>query len=192
LLDATYHIEEYGPQRVPLVAHLRGDALTDLGELDEAKSMYLAAREGATQQGRRGILWRVLLSLGKLAATQKRWAEAETMFNETRKLLMDLAEPISDEQIRTIFLERSLALIPEIPVAGARKAAKQAFGNLTQREREVAALIGDGFSNRQIAEKLFITERTAERHVSNILLKLDFHTRAEIAAWIVERQNRDR
>ena len=151
--------------------------------------MYSAARQGATQQGRRGILWRVVLSIGKLAASQKQWAEAETAFAETRKLLSELAEPISDQRIRINFLQHSLALIPEIPAAGVRMAAKQAFGNLTEREREVAALIAEGLSNRQIAEKLFITERTTERHVSNILLKLNFHTRLEIAEWISERQS---
>jgi non-specific serine/threonine protein kinase len=62
---------------------------------------------------------------------------------------------------------------------------------LTAREQEVAALIAEGRSNRQIAEKLFITERTTERHVSNILLKLNFHSRAEITEWISRRPGGD-
>lgn len=184
LLAATRHIDEYGPQGVPRIAHLRGDALASLGEADDARSMYTAARQGAIQQGRGGILWRILLSSGKLAVLQKQWGEAEAAFAETRRLLSELAEPISDERIRASFLERSLARIPEIPAAGSRKAAKQAFGNLTAREREVADLIAEGRSNREIAEKLFITERTAERHVSNILLKLNFHSRGQIAEWV--------
>jgi non-specific serine/threonine protein kinase len=54
---------------------------------------------------------------------------------------------------------------------------------LTPREREGAALIARGASNRQIATRLVIAERTAMRHVEHILNKLGVHSRAEIAAW---------
>jgi predicted ATPase/DNA-binding CsgD family transcriptional regulator len=57
---------------------------------------------------------------------------------------------------------------------------------LTAREREVAALIAHGLSNRQIASRLVIAERTAEGHVQSILNKLGFGSRAQIAAWAVE------
>jgi DNA-binding CsgD family transcriptional regulator len=56
------------------------------------------------------------------------------------------------------------------------------FGNLTPREREVLGLIADGRTNRQIAETLFITQKTASVHVSNILSKLDVANRGEAAA----------
>ena len=58
-------------------------------------------------------------------------------------------------------------------------------GGLTPREREVAALVTRGLSNRQIAAALAITERTAENHVEHILAKLGFRTRVQIAAWAV-------
>jgi non-specific serine/threonine protein kinase len=54
---------------------------------------------------------------------------------------------------------------------------------LTPREREVAALIARGFTNRQIAATLVITPRTADTHVRNILTKLELHSRAQVAAW---------
>jgi predicted ATPase/DNA-binding SARP family transcriptional activator/DNA-binding CsgD family transcriptional regulator len=57
---------------------------------------------------------------------------------------------------------------------------------LTRREREVAALIGRGYSNRRIAEELGITERTAETHVSRVLRKLGLRSRTQIAAWAIE------
>jgi DNA-binding NarL/FixJ family response regulator len=57
---------------------------------------------------------------------------------------------------------------------------------LTGREREVAALIAQGLSNREIAARLVIAERTAEGHVQSILNKLGFNSRAQIAAWAVE------
>ena len=57
---------------------------------------------------------------------------------------------------------------------------------LSHREREVATLVALGLSNRQIAEELVIAESTVERHVANILSKLAFHSRAQIAVWTVE------
>src|SRR5690242_11839785 len=55
---------------------------------------------------------------------------------------------------------------------------------LTPREQEVAALVAEGLTNRQIAERLFIAERTAEHHVEQIRSKLGFHSRAQVAAWV--------
>jgi len=55
---------------------------------------------------------------------------------------------------------------------------------LTRREREVAALVAEGITNRQIAEALFISERTAQTHVQHILNKLGFSSRSQIAAWV--------
>ena len=54
---------------------------------------------------------------------------------------------------------------------------------LTERQREVAALVARGLTNRQIGEVLVITEGTANLHVKHILHKLGFATRAQIAAW---------
>jgi len=57
---------------------------------------------------------------------------------------------------------------------------------LTAREREVAALIARGYSNRDIANELVIADGTAANHVQHILDKLGFDTRAQIAAWAAE------
>jgi non-specific serine/threonine protein kinase len=56
---------------------------------------------------------------------------------------------------------------------------------LTPREREVAALVAQGLTNRQIGAALVITEGTARLHVKHILHKLGFSSRAQIAAWAV-------
>jgi predicted ATPase/DNA-binding CsgD family transcriptional regulator len=55
---------------------------------------------------------------------------------------------------------------------------------LTRREREVAALVAQGLSNRQVAERLVISKRTADAHVEHILAKLGFSSRTEIAAAV--------
>ena len=55
---------------------------------------------------------------------------------------------------------------------------------LTPREREIAALIARGLSNRAIADELVISQATVARHVANMLTKLGFSSRARIAAWV--------
>ncbi len=60
---------------------------------------------------------------------------------------------------------------------------KEKFGGLTPREREVAVLIAQGKSNPEIAEQLVVSERTVTTHVSNILSKLEFTSRTQIASW---------
>jgi non-specific serine/threonine protein kinase len=67
------------------------------------------------------------------------------------------------------------------------RAAKEAFGGLTAREREVAALIAQGKSNREIAEDLVVSERTVESHVSNIMFKLGVQSRRQIREWVIEK-----
>jgi predicted ATPase/DNA-binding NarL/FixJ family response regulator len=55
---------------------------------------------------------------------------------------------------------------------------------LTKREAEVAVLVAEGLSNRAIAETLVLSKRTVDGHVEHILSKLDFTSRAQIAAWV--------
>ncbi|WP_410539092.1 response regulator [Streptomyces sp. KL2] len=57
--------------------------------------------------------------------------------------------------------------------------------SLTEREREVLALIADGRSNREIARHLVLSEKTVKTHVSNILMKLDLADRTQAALWAV-------
>ena len=56
---------------------------------------------------------------------------------------------------------------------------------LTERERQVLTLVAGGASNRTIAEALFISERTARTHVSNILMKLGLRSRTQAALWAI-------
>ena len=56
--------------------------------------------------------------------------------------------------------------------------------SLTRREREIAALVATGLTNREIAGQLYLSVRTVEVHVDHILSKLGFRTRTQLAAWI--------
>ena len=70
---------------------------------------------------------------------------------------------------------------------GAHRSARLPSEPLTKRELEVAALIETGLSNREIAERLVISKRTADGHVERILAKLGFSSRAQVAAWMARR-----
>jgi predicted ATPase/DNA-binding CsgD family transcriptional regulator len=59
-------------------------------------------------------------------------------------------------------------------------------GGLTRREREIAGLVAEGLSNPAIAQRLVLSPRTVEGHVQNLLAKLGFTSRAQVAAWVTE------
>ncbi|MEJ3747754.1 LuxR C-terminal-related transcriptional regulator [Actinomycetes bacterium KLBMP 9797] len=59
---------------------------------------------------------------------------------------------------------------------------------LTQRERQISDMVAAGLSNKQIAARLVISQRTAESHVQHILTKLGFTSRAQIATWVARRR----
>ncbi len=172
---------------IPRLWKLRGEALVALHRTAEAETMLRAAQAAAQAQGLRPWLWRICVALGKLYQTQARQEEAEQAFSTARALIEELAANLLDEHLRAQFLSQATAMLPQKRPLTPGRAAKQAFGGLTAREREVAALIAQSKTNRTIAEQLVLSERTVEGHVTNILTKLGCTTRTQIATWAVER-----
>ena len=76
---------------------------------------------------------------------------------------------------------------PPSPPLSPRHALQQQFGGLTSREREVARLVAQGKSNRAIADELIVGISTVEAHMTHIFTKLGFSSRAQIAAWAVDK-----
>jgi len=122
-----------------------------------------------------------------------------------RRLAAEIADcrvTIVEGEAYLPFLQNQAAIIsaiesflaPDGPVDVAQSAAapqgiepEPARNPLSPREREVATLVAQGLTNRQIAERLVVTEGTATLHVKHTLAKLGFRSRAQIAAWAVER-----
>lgn len=122
-------------------------------------------------------------------------AEYQRHLAIARKQLDDTAFSTAWEEGRAFTEEQAIAYALEPPLlheqevaqTTLRTAAKQDYGGLTEREQAVAALIAQGMSNREIAQELVVSERTAETHVGNILNKLGFTSRAQIRKWAVEK-----
>jgi len=173
------------------LSKLRGEALAALHHEAEAEAELRTAQEIAAVQGARPLLWRICVTLGNLYRVQSRREEAESAFSTASMIIEELAASIPDGYVQEDFLRQATAVLPRThslfsPPLTLRRAAKQAFGGLTQREREVAVLIARGKANRVIADELVVSYRTVETHVGAILSKLGFNSRAQIAVWAVE------
>ena len=117
----------------------------------------------------------------------KKEEQAQLECAAAREIITKLAATIDETARREHFLQAALASLPQVKPLSQEAVTSSKYGGLSAREREVATLVAQGRSNREIAASLVVSERTAEAHVSNILGKLGFTTRAQIAAWAVEK-----
>lgn len=152
--------------------------------------------------------------LAWIAATERRWERAAVLMGATEVLRRGLAGPtviVPTLLGRHDELERrtrqalgvrgydaafrrgrgltpaeafAFALDEDVPTTA--QSGDDASVSLTRRERQVADLVAQGLTNREIAEKLVIAQRTAQGHVEHVLAKLGFTSRTQIAAWMVE------
>jgi DNA-binding CsgD family transcriptional regulator len=173
-------------QPIPWLLKLKGDALLALDRPLEAITAFAAAVEGATQRYELPVLWQIQAALGHAYQQAQRDEHAQAVFAAARTGIATLASSVDDDELRDAFRQAALAHLPQEAAPAPRRVAQESVGGLTAREREVAALVARGLSNRGIAAVLVVSERTVESHVTNILAKLTFTSRAQIAAWVVE------
>jgi DNA-binding NarL/FixJ family response regulator len=124
------------------------------------------------------------------------WQELEAPFDAARvRVLIGLAyRALGDRDTAAMELDaarwvfRQLGATPDVIRVEAllREAAPPAVGGLTAREVEVLRFVAAGKTNRAIAADLFLSERTVDRHVSNIFIKLGVSSRAAATAYAVE------
>ncbi len=140
------------------------------------------ADRAARLTGAAGAVWRSVPAQlpAPLTAVHDRWTAVARRALGERRWAAGHAEGSS--------LERSAAItlaLGEEP--GGSRAAPPVAGPLTRRQEEVADLVTQGLTDREIAARLVISPRTAESHVEQILARLGFRSRAEIAAWAATR-----
>ena len=187
LASAPGLVPDQPTQPIPHLLKLKGEALMALSHLNEAVEALEDARRGAVARNARPVLWTIHRSLGRAYQLLRRKDQARQERAAGRQLIEELATTIDVASLHDQFLHGALDSFPKEKPPLPREAARHAYGGLTAREREVAALIAQGKTSQEIADLLVISERTAEGHVSNILGKLGFTSRAQIAAWVVER-----
>lgn len=185
LVAGTANLTQEEALPVPQLWLLRGRALVGCGRVGEAATALLIAGQVAQARGLRGLAWRAAAELARFgpalaAATQPmRSAETARVLIEALTAELATAQGGGPEEARLAerFVRRALALFP---------ASASARAPLTAREREVALLVAAGKTNRQIAQALVLSERTAERHVANIMAKLGVGSRTQIAVWVAQ------
>lgn len=174
-------------QPIPHLLALKSASLLALKRLEEAAVALEDARRGAEQRQAPSILWRIHRLTGQVYHHLKQEDRAQQEFASAREIIDRLATTIDETSLREHFLQTALASFPQAKSPSQEALTSSKYGGLSAREREVAALVAQGRTNREIADALVVSERTAEAHVSNILGKLGFTTRAQIAAWAVEK-----
>jgi non-specific serine/threonine protein kinase len=189
-----------------------GTALSEQGRLEDASPLLAEALRIYTDvNDSRGVA-QCLEALAHVASERAHYESAARLIGAAAALRQRVAARQPDtEQARTSSVERALvqALGPQdadtLMHAGRTMPAKQAADlaiavasdaapadsdrshqvPLTRRERQVAALVVSGRTNRQIGRVLGISEKTAEVHLHHVMSKLDVRSRAEVAAWAV-------
>jgi non-specific serine/threonine protein kinase len=187
-----------------------GTALSARGAVAEARPVLAEAlRIYGEVNDPRGVA-QCLEALAQIASEQAHYQTAARLIGAAAALRARLAAPPpTAEQARTSAVERTLTrtlgpeTIDRLIQAGRAMPAQQAMElgmtvamgaapadadrsapvPLTRRERQVAALVASGRTNRQIGRVLGISEKTAEVHLHHVMTKLDARSRAEVAAW---------
>jgi predicted ATPase/DNA-binding CsgD family transcriptional regulator len=118
------------------------------------------------------------------AAVARLWASGRAMTSEAAVALA-LDAPVSSAALPGG--KGPAGENPALAVVGRYRVAAAPPSSLTQREYEIAELVAGGLSNKAIAAELSISHTTAARHVANIMNKLGFNSRSQIAAWVADR-----
>ena len=172
---------------IPRLWKCQGEALAALDRGEEAIRVLEEARRGAKLQQYLTLLWQIERSLGRVYQRQKRLEEAQQGFAAARQGIIILAKSIEDPALRRHFEQTAYTTPPQEKHVSPRRATASHYSGLTEREREVAALIGQGQSNPEIAELLMVSKRTVETHVSSVLSKLGVSSRHQIALWALDK-----
>ena len=162
-----------------------------LDEADTPEDWYRAAEAAADAHLLPDRAY-ALLRHGEALARAARRPEAARALTEAHRLTSEIGARVLAAQVERLARHSRLQILPADDSAHRSSRSSRGVDELTDREREVLELVTAGHSNRQIAEALFVTEKTAGAHVSNILAKLGASSRGEAAAIAMRDQLLDR
>jgi len=173
-------------QPIPWLLKLKGEALGALSRGEEAIQVLEQARRGALVRQEQPLFWQIDRALGRQHRRLKQEDLARRAFTAAREGINSLASSMDDSYLREHFLQAAQSSLPREKPVSPNRAAKEAFGGLTEREREVVRLVAQGKSNGEMADALVVTKRTIETHINNILYKLNLTSRTQLVVWAVE------
>ncbi len=178
-------------QPIPAIFKLKAEALLALERPEETILVLEEALRGAEEYEERRLLWMFHGALGRARRMLGLEAEARLEFAAARDAVDSLAATITDPDLQDSFRRRALEILGLERNRRGQTISPQHdgdhLGGLTTREREVALLVARGLSNKKIAQRLGVSERTVTTHVTNILGKLQMTSRAQVIAWAIER-----
>ncbi|MDP9026889.1 MAG: LuxR C-terminal-related transcriptional regulator [Actinomycetota bacterium] len=157
------------PGTLPALAHAEGLIAAAEGRASDARELFDEALDGWTARGRFWERTQLLVDLARSAQRARRPGEAARFVAEARQLGQ---------------VAGAIELVRLADAVGIAEATSTESGPLTAREFEVAKLVAEGATNREIAERLVISPKTASSHIEHILAKLRVARRAEIAVWV--------
>lgn len=170
--EATAHVVPFWPGLV------RARALLNLGRPTEAETGLRAVVRDAVGK-EPAFIWNAHLTLAHLYRKQSRHTEADREVETARAIIAHLATTIPAGRLREQYIARTNAQLATV------EGTVEAFAGLTAREQEVLRLLSEGCSDREIAQALSVSPRTASTHVTNILNKLGVNTRTAAAALAI-------
>lgn len=154
------------PGTLPAVTHAEGLLLLAEGKTGAARTLLTEAHEGWVERDRYWEAARAAIDLAHCAARSRRPRDAAAILDTVRQRATKMGATAI------------IALADEVADSG------EGAGPLSARELDVARLVASGSTNRQIADQLVISPKTASSHIEHILAKLGAARRSEIAAWI--------
>ncbi len=162
---------------------LAGDLMPDLMLLDidmSGNGLEAARRIGEAYPIIRIVMLTVSESEENLLAAMKAGARAYILKGVAGRELLRIVRLVLDGES---YVPPALAasLLIDMGKPGGHKPVPSARDELTQREGEILQLLATGMGNKEIGEKLFLTEKTVKHYVTNILQKLQVHNRVEAA-----------
>lgn len=205
------------PRAMALSLHNLGNVAAERGAFDQALTLHLESIDTCLDGGDRWYLVLPLVGIARVAAERDNGAVAARLIGAAEGMsslpgstlwswviptdfdrMPDAVRRLATDEAMAAPLDAGRQRSPDAAIELARDFASDAThdqhhgsadddNDLTPREREILGLLVQGFTDREIGEKLFISPRTAQSHVARLFRKLDVHSRAEAVAKAIRR-----